>query len=313
MILALGNKLKLTIAALVLGVGIGSCSAPSSPVSNGPQSYGALATQNMADYYYPKEAGWTYVYKNTITEYDNGGNSVLSTYAGSTDTLRTLGYQGFNSPSGDPVYAFTVSHSVLTSRNSKNSIKLYYVKKGSSDNGGFIIGNDPTGFSNVDSVVATAAAIDTILYAIEGPARDVIYGNGSGSRTSMVDKIFYTAKNDVVQIWWYENGAMRTTRLIWEQDLQKNNEWAYAAAVGDQSTTWKVRDESDLVSTGAGQFDAVKVEAFTQNLKTSATEYKWWGVNTGLVKQYDEWRITNDGQNFRKKTKVRELVSASKN
>ncbi|HYE75929.1 MAG TPA: hypothetical protein VEF04_21470 [Blastocatellia bacterium] len=314
MILTLSNKLKLSAAALMLGVGIGACQAPSAPVGEGKPSYGALASQNMADYYYPKEAGWTYVYESTITEYDNGGNLMLANYSAGYDTLKTLGYQGFNSPSGDSVYAFSVTHSVVSGRNNKNRFQLYYVKKGSSDNGGFIVGNNPSGFSNVDSVSAVAAAIDTILYAIEGPARDIIYNAGSGgTRTTMTDKIFYTAKNDEVQIWWSEGGAMRTTRLIWQEDLIKNNEWAYAAAVGDQSTTWKVRDESDPVYTDAGNFDAVKVEAFTQGLKTSATEYKWWGVNKGLVKQYDEWRVTNDGQNFRKKVKVRELVSTVKN
>jgi hypothetical protein len=262
----------------------------------------------MADYYYPTEAGHTYIYKNTITEYANGGNQVLNTRIGGYDTLRTLGYQGYNSPEGDPVYAFSVTYRVSVDRNSKEAFQLYYVKKGSSNNGGFIADNDPTGFSNLGSVNAVTAAIDTILYAVEGPARDVIDG-GNGAKAYRTDIIYYTASQDFVNIWWNENGAMRQTRLIWNEDFVKNNEWSYAAAVGDPYTTWVVKDPDQQISTDAGTFTTAKIQAYTQNLNTSTTEYKWWGRNTGLVTQYDEWRVTDDGQNFRKKTKVRELIS----
>jgi hypothetical protein len=299
--------LRLAALLLLASIGISACSAPSSPAGSGEKSFGTLAT-NMADYYYPTEAGKTYIYNNTITEYANGGNQVINTYQGGQDTLRTLGYQGFNSPEGDPVYAFSVTYRVSSERNNKDVFPLYYVKKGSSNNGGFIEGNDPTGFSNVGVVNAVSAAIDTILYAVEGPARDVIDG-ATGTKSYRTDKIYFTAHQDYVNIWWNENGVMRQTRLIWNEDFVKNNDWSYAAAVGDPYTTWIVKDVDAQLTTGAGTFTTAKIQAFTQNLNTSTTEYKWWGRNTGLVTQYDEWRVTNDGQNFRKKTKVRELIS----
>ncbi|HET6513351.1 MAG TPA: hypothetical protein VFH43_14260 [Candidatus Kapabacteria bacterium] len=302
------QRLALAILFLSIGMGSSACNAPNSgPATAGDKSFGALAT-NMADYYYPTEEGHTYVYKNTITEFSNGGNQVMRTYTAGTDTLRTLGYQGFNSPNGDPVYAFSVTYRVSAERNNKDVFQLYYIPKGSSNNGGFITGNDPSGFSNVQSVNAVSAAIDTILYAVEGPARDVIDAP-STSKVWRTDKIFYTAHQDHVNIWWVENGAIRQTRLIWEQDFAKNDDWAYAAAVGDPYTTWVVKDVDAPLTTDAGNFTVAKIQAYTENLNTSTTEYKWWGRNTGLVRQYDEWRVTSDGQNFRKKTKVRELIS----
>lgn len=313
MIVNLNRKVRAAAAVLVMTASFGACNPPSAPVSAGSTSHGALVSQNMADYYYPTQPGWTYVYKQTITEYNNTGNQILSSYTGGYDTLKTLGYQGFLSPQGDSVFAFSVTYRVLQSKNTKDRFQLYYVKKGSSNNGGFIDNNNPTGISGIDSITAVAAAIDTILYAVEGPARDVIDNAlATGSRIYRTDKIYFTAKNDVVSIWWYEFGALRQTRLVWEEELTKNTEWQYAQPVGDENTYWSVKDENESISTTDGTFDAAKIQAFTQDLKTSTIEYKWWGANTGLVKQYDEWRVTSDGLNFQKKTKVRELISSSK-
>jgi hypothetical protein len=298
---------RLAAPLLLITFGISACTAPNTPAGSGEKSFGTLAT-NMADYYYPTEAGKTYVYSNTITEYVNGGNQVLRSYAGGSDTLRTLGYQGYNAPDGSPVYAFSVTYRVSAEMNTKTPFQLFYVKKGSSNNGGFITDNDPTGFTDLGTVNAVAAAIDTILYAVEGPARDVIDAEGT-TKVWRTDKIYFTAHQDYVNIWWNENGAMRRTRLIWEEDFVKNNEWAYAAAVGDPYTTWIIKDADAQLTTDAGTFTTAKIQAYTQNLNTSTTEYKWWGRNTGLVSQYDEWRVTDDGQNFRKKTKVRQLIS----
>jgi hypothetical protein len=264
----------------------------------------------MADYYYPTVAGKTYIYRNTVTEFANGGNQAPLSYVTSTDTLRTLGYQGYNAPDGSPVYAFSVTYRVCADRDNKDQFKLYYVTKGNSSNGGFITGNDPrmiANLSNISSVNMTSASIDTILYAVEGPARDVI--DGPGPKVYRTDVIYFTAKADIVNLWWNENGAMRQTRLIWDGDFVKNEEWSYASSVGDPYTLWEVSDVSALTTTPAGTFSTAKISAFTSSINTPTTEYKWWGRNTGLVSQYDEWRVTNDGQNFRKKTKLRELIS----
>jgi hypothetical protein len=297
---------RFAAALLLASLGMSACSAPSAPAGSGDQSFGTLAT-NMADYYYPTQSGKTYIYRNTITEYSNTGNQVLSVTQGAYDTLRTLGYQGFDSPEGAPVYAFSVTYRVNAENNDKQAFPLYYVKKGNSNNGGFIIGNDPTGIQNTASVNVVSAAIDTILYAVEGPARDVI--DGPGTKSYRTDKIYFTAHHDFVNIWWNENGAMRETRLIWNEDFVKNNEWNYSAAVGDPYTFWTIKNVDAQLTTGAGTFTTAKIQAYTDGLNTPTTEYKWWGRNAGLVKQYDEWRVTSDGQDFRKKTKVRELIS----
>lgn len=297
---------RLAALLLVVSLGVSACSAPSGPVGSSDNSFGTLAA-NMADYYYPTTGGKTYIYKNTITEYNNGGNKVAETYVGGYDTVRLLGHQGFNAPDGSPISAFSVTYRVTADRNNKNSFPLYYVKKGNSNNGGFIVGNDPTGMSNVASLNVVTAAIDTILYAVEGPIRDII--DGPGTKSYRTDKIYYTANADHVNIWWVENGAIRKTRLCWDGDFTKNDEWNYAIAVGDPYTYWSVKNPDTQVTTPAGTFTTAQIEVFTENLNTSTAEYKWWGRNTGLVKQYDEWRVTSDGSDFRKKTKVRELIS----
>src|SRR3954467_5055064 len=125
---------RFAAALLLASLGMSACSAPSAPAGSGDQSFGTLAT-NMADYYYPTQSGKTYIYRNTITEYSNTGNQVLSVTQGAYDTLRTLGYQGFDSPEGDPVYAFSVTYRVNAENNDKQAFPLYYVKKGNSNNG----------------------------------------------------------------------------------------------------------------------------------------------------------------------------------
>jgi hypothetical protein len=302
------NPIRFAASLLLISIGIGACSAPSTPAGSSDKSFGATGV-TMADFYYPKQAGVTYVYRNTISEYASNGNQLLSTYLGSTDTLRTLGYQGYNSPEGDPVYAFSVTYRVSPERNNKDVFPIYYVKKGSSNNGGFIAGNNPAGISNVSSINAVSSAIDTILYAVEGPARDIIDNVSSSGNVYRTDILYFTSTATEIKIWWSENGTMRETRLVWDGETIRNADWAYAAAVGDPYTTWTIKDGSTQVQTGAGSFNAAKVEVYTENLNTSTTEYKWWAPNTGLVKQFDEWRVTSDGQNFRRKTKVRELIS----
>jgi hypothetical protein len=307
------NSMKLNFSALLLllGLGVASCSEPSAPVGAGSDSYGTLSGRDMRDYYYPRQAGWTYIYKNTFAVYDGTSNTVGSTVVGSIDTLRTRGFSNVT-PGGDSLYAMDISYRVLSNFANKNRFNLYYFKKGQSNNGGFIVGNNPTGFdrSDLDSISTVSSSIDTILYATEGPTRDLI-DNPASTSTRYVrnDRIFYSAKGDSVYIWFKEGSTMRKVRQLWYSDFEKNADWQYAT--WDNYTYFKVGNEDVSVSTEAGNFSAAELDVITEDLNTPVKEVKYWGNNTGLVKQYDEWRTTTDGVNYTRKSKVRELISRS--
>jgi hypothetical protein len=306
-------KLHLSAVLVLLGLGVASCSEPSAPVGAGSDSYGVLAGKEMRDYYYPREAGWTYIYKNTFTEYVGTSNTVATSVIGSYDTLRTRGFTSIT-PAGDTMYTMDVSYRVLSNFANKNRFNLYYFKKGQSNNGGFIVGNNPTGFnsSDLDSISSVAAAIDTILYAVEGPTRDLIDNpNASGSRVTRYDRIYFSAKGDSVSLWFLEGTTFRKIRQMWYQEFDKNDDWQYAT--WDNYTYFKVADEDVTVSTPAGSFTAAELDVITEGLNTPVKETKYWGVGAGLIKQFDEWRTTSDGTNYTKRTKVRELISRTYN
>jgi hypothetical protein len=305
------KSLSIALLALV-GLSISSCSEPNAPVGTGGKSFGALST-DARDYYYPRQAGWTYIYKNTITEYVGTSNTVASTTTGSIDTLRTRGFVGFT-PEGDSMYAMDVTYRVLGNFANKNRFNLFYFKKGQSNNGGFITGNNPAGFNraDLDSVSTVSASIDTILYAVEGPTRDLIDNPASANtRYTRTDRIFYSASSDSVYIWYKEGLTIRKVRQLWEGDFIKNDDWRYSD--WDNYTYLKVGDEDVTVSTDAGAFTCAQLQVVTDQLNTPVVEAKYFGFQTGLVKQFDEWRVTSDGANYTRKTKARELISRSYN
>lgn len=306
-------KLHISALLVLLGLGVASCSEPMAPAGAGSDSYGVISGRDMRDYYYPRQAGWTYIYKNTFTEYSGTSNTVASTVTGSYDTLRTRGFSSITAE-GDTLYAMDVTYRVLSNYANKNRFNLYYFKKGQSNNGGFIVGNNPASYnrSDLDSISTVAASIDTILYATEGPTRDLIdNAYATGSRLVRTDRIYFSAKGDSVFLWFKEGTTIRKIRQMWYKDFDKNLDWQYAT--WDNYTYFKVADEDVSVSTDAGTFTAAELDVITEDLNTPVKETKFWGLNAGLVKQYDEWRTTTDGINYTKKSKVRELITRSYN
>lgn len=304
--------MKISILALfLLAIGISSCAVDEMPVASGDSAYGLLSDKNMCDYYYPKQAGWTYVYQNTIQEMTTSGSKVLASFAGPFDTVRTLGFQGF-SPDGDTLYGVDVTYRVLLQYGVKNPLTLYYVKQGSSHNGGFIVGNNPTGYTTgtIGSITTAPAAIDTILYAVDGPLRDVIDSyNPNAQYQIRTDRILFTAKEDSVVLWYHDGPTMpfRRVRQLWYKNFDKNDDWQYAT--WDHYTYFKVADADVAVPTLAGAFQSAEIQVTTEDLNTPVKEFKYWAQGTGLVKQIDEWRITSDGTYFKKRIKTRELMS----
>jgi hypothetical protein len=312
MIINTSMKSLTTALLLLVGLSISSCSEPNTPVGAGGKSFGALSN-DARDYFYPRQAGWTYVYKNTFTEYVGITNTVANTVTGSIDTLRTRGFVAMT-PEGDSLYAMDVTYRVLSNFANKNRFNLFYFKKGQSNNGGFIIGNNPSGFNraDLDSVSTVSASIDTILYAVEGPTRDLIDNPTSGNtKYTRTDRIYYSASHDSVYIWYKEGTTMRKVRQLWDADFEKNDAWRYSD--WDTYTYLKVSNEDVDVSTEAGTFTCAQLQVITDHLNTPVIESKMFGFQTGLVRQFDEWRVTSDGANYTRKSKSRELISRSFN
>lgn len=295
--------------AIAIGLGLQACAEPDLNITEGSTSYGALATTRMSEYFYPREAGWKYVYSSSIEEY-NGG-SLDRTVAGGHDTLRTLGFQNMYSPSGDSMFAFSVTYRVLASKNTHEPFDLHYVKKANGKKGGFIVGNDPAGFANVQSISTSARAIDTILYVVEGPTRDVIDNyNSTATREYRTDKIFFTAHNDSVVLWYKEGNVFRRTRQVWYQDFERGDEWRYG--LWENSTYSEVRDENSWLTTDAGTYRCAKIDVYSTNINTETEERKWYGFQSGLIQQRDVWHVTTNGRTFHKRVRTRVLISAEK-
>jgi hypothetical protein len=114
-----------------------------------------------------------------------------------------------------------------------------------------------------------------------------------------------------VFIWYKEGTVMRKVRQLWDDDFEKNDAWRYSD--WDTYTYLKVNDEDVDVSTEAGTFTCAQLQVVTDHLNTPVIESKQFGFQTGLVRQFDEWRVTSDGANYTRKAKTRELISRSYN
>src|SRR3989442_5144814 len=85
----------LTLAVLAFGLASGvltSCSVSTDGPAGPGASHGALASNNMCDYYYSKLAGYTYAFSNVENIYNADGS--VTTLTGAPDTVRTLGQIG---------------------------------------------------------------------------------------------------------------------------------------------------------------------------------------------------------------------------
>lgn len=319
------------IAALSLCGLLASCelTPPGDPAS-GTTSFGTLASSNMQDYYYPHEAGWKYVYKNTI-EVDplfSGGGPTVTTVL-SYDTLRTLGFYG-SAPNGDSIFAAVISYRVASDYMGRMPMDLYYVPKNNDPEQGWVL----DGPNPIEEAVAFTkpkpkpVSTDTILACLAGPIKKRIdpgYTGTTGAWQS--DTLWYTAYRDSVVIWEraFINAPLKRARNIFLFDLKKSVQgWQYGA--WEASTYWDVVDDDQWVTVGAGTFRSAKIKAYTDDNTTGVrlpiTEHKWFAYTRGLCKQVDKWKSTNgtysgstqSNSNLKKwqNELTHELVSASK-
>jgi hypothetical protein len=323
--------MKHTLSAfflLVLGFafssGLSSCSVnPNGPAVDGA-AHGLLGSENMSDYYYKREAGWTYVYSNVEKIY-NANGTVASTLTGSQDTVRTLGFDGF-APNGDSLFRVEISYRVLTMYANRPMIEIFYLPSthGNSTHGAFIDAQNPTTITGCTLMGKRPRPVstDTILAGLVGRIRtlaDDFSNSSQNSYTWQRDTVWVTSRLDTVFVWEYipGNPNMVQSRCVFLRDFKNNDSWGYDLInAPDFGTTYFVVDKNSSLTTPAGTFSNcanIRVKTTEIESKDFNRENKWYACGYGPVYQYDWWYVTTDGTNFNKQDFTRTLISISHN
>ncbi len=317
-------SLKYLLPVLVLGAILSACSQqPSGPVAGGGASYGALGSQDMSDYYYKKQAGWVYAFKNVQHIYDNVDDENPATeLIGADDTVFSMGYDGLAPRDGDSLFRYQIKYRLTDdSHNWQNGAQMsvYYVGS-SPTNGGFIDFNtDPSTISGsvfLGKPRPRPVSTDTILAGIAGLVRTQTDDfTNAANYVWKTDTLWTTSKGDSTFIWekFTPGGPLLPSRLIFVRNFTQNTKWTYDQLLGG-TTSFKVVDPDQQVTVDAGTYNhCVKVLVNTTGVSDDIpiSEYKWFACGTGIIKQKDVWRMTTDGTNFTKQDFVRTLKSCT--
>ncbi|MDP4199484.1 MAG: hypothetical protein Q8922_02920 [Bacteroidota bacterium] len=320
------NMKTLTFLALVIGllsVTTTGCSVdPAGPAMSGAE-HGLLGSTNMSDYYYKRDAGWTYVYQNVEKIYDTNG-SVVHTLTGAPDTVRTMGFDGF-APNGDSLFRIEITYRILSTYAGLPYLDVYYIPstKKNSTNGAFVDGG-VTGLTGETVLLKKPRPVstDTILAGLVGRVRttvDDFTNNSANSYTWQKDTLWVTSRLDTVFIWEYLPGTTTKvqSRCLFLRDFQNNDSWAYDIINAPNYGTYYFVDDKDCsMTTAAGTFShCVNVAVQTTEIedKDFNRENKWYACFYGPVYQYDWWYVTTDGNSFNKEDFSRSLVSVTHN
>jgi len=313
---------RIMTGALALFAGafsLASCTMdPQAPAASGGISYGALASNNMRDYYYPTKAGYTYVYRHTEKRYDKDG-ALVSSIAGAYDTLTTLGFKRM-SPSGDSLTAFVLKYRLLAQYAGRQVMALPYVlKKANRDDGAWFEGDAIQESQEDEAQFITnpkpkPVGTDTILAGIAGRVKSVADAFAStGARVWQSDTIYFQAERDSVVIWEHDihTGRLFRGRLLFYKDAKNNSKWQYGLWEG--STYFDVDDVDDVVNVPAGAYRSIDIAVTTPDVYAPIKEHKWFGYTAGLIKQIDTYYLTTTGK-LKDKFKaemIRDLISVT--
>ena len=324
------NHFKLSAAlffvvSAIASFTLSSCSVnPGGPAVSGAAHGGLLPTDNMSDYYYKRDAGWTYVYSNVEKIYDANGN-VSSTLTGSNDTVRTMGFDGF-APNGDSLFRVEITYRVLGSWANRPFMNIRYLPstQQNSTHGAFVDGPANTQPSGTLSMFKRPRPVstDTILAGLVGRIRTVADDFANSPDSIFVwqkDTVWVTSRLDTVFVWEYLPGTFTKvqSRCLFLRDFQNNDSWYYDIINSPNcGTTCFVDDKDASVTTSAGTFaHCVNIRMKTTEIESKDfnRENKYYAFGYGPVYQYDWWYVTTDGSNFNKQDFTRSLVSISHN
>ena len=318
------QKIWLRLFALLAlgGATLTSCAvSPNGPASTGA-SHGSLSNGDVSNYYYKKDAGWTYVFSNVENIYPNSSQHCLggcrpTTLTGANDTVRTMGFDGF-APNGDSLFRVEISYRVSTTWAGRPDVSLYYVTPSYFHQGafvdGYVYGEQPMGGKK------KSVSTDTILAGVVGRIRTMCDDfTNMGSYTWQIDTLWFSSHADSVYIW--ENiGTSGTTlirsRCVFVKNFRQNSSWVYDLVNVPTSTYLVVADPSTYVSVPGGYFsDVANIRVYTPEVEdkgfNNENRYYAWGV--GAVYQYDVWYVTTNGTTFNKEDFTRSLTSLTHN
>lgn len=297
--------------------------SPEGPAGPGA-SHGTLGSSNMSDYYYHKDAGWTYVYQNVENIYNNDGTT--TTLTGANDTVRTLGFDGLAS-NGDSLFRYQVTYRVLSKYAGRQPFDIYYVglsgntsSSSNGSNGAFVA--DGVSLNNMTPMQKRPRPVstDTILAGIAGLIRTRVDDfSNVGSYVWQVDTLWCSSHADSVFIWEHAGltGPIIKERCIFTQNFSQNSTWTYDVINNPNPTTSCVvvtPNQSMTCSTGTYPYVVdIRIKTSEVDDKNFNREYKWYACGVGPVVQYDWWKITSDGSNTIQQDFTRSLISLTHN
>jgi len=307
------------IAPLVIvGATLSSCAvSPEGPATSGA-SHGSLGSVDMRDYYYKSEAGWTYVYQNVQKIYNQFG-LVSQTRTGANDTVRTMGFDGFEPSTGDSLFRYEISYRVKADYAGRLDMDMNYLPSTRSwlSHGAFVDGN-----ANLNGMVTMQrrprpVSTDTILAGIVGRIRTTADDfTNNGDYVWQKDTLWTTQHMDSVFVWERFNpgGPLMKSRCMFTKEFQLLNSWTYDVVNNPSTTSLQtVWPDMNMTVNGNSYSHVAMFRVYTAEVDDQDfnREYKYFACGTGPVYQYDWWYVTTDGSHFNKQDFTRTLLSVS--
>lgn len=315
------NLLWLKRLALV-GISATALSAcavsPDGPAGPGA-THGSLGSSSMSDYYYHKDAGWTYVYQNVENIYNADGST--TTLKGANDTVRTLGFDGIAS-NGDSLFRYEVTYRVSSQYAGRNPFDIYYVGLHGSNgaNAAFVADGISIGGMTPMQKRPRPVSTDTILAGIAGLIRTRVDNFANiGPYAWQRDTLWCSSHLDSVFIWEHQNltGPIVQERCIFTQDFTQNASWVYDVINNPTPTTnCYVVTPNTSMSCGTGSYPyvaGIQIQTTELNDKKFNQELKYFACGIGPIVQYDWWKVTSDGNTATQQDFTRSLISLTHN
>jgi len=302
------NSVLRKVSVLFLSLFLASCALePTGPYAPSTQVNGTLAGTQMNDYYYPRTAGYLYVYSNVFRSYDNGDQNAPRVVNGPNDSLYTLGFID-TTQSGDSIFAYKIKYKVLSSQTGRPKMSLHYLPASQNFVGAFIDGSQSIqGDVYALNPSTRGASVDSIMGAAAGRVRMISNDFTSGeSSVWQMDTIYFGYEGDSVYTFQKNSqGQWIRSRLIFARQVYDGDSWQNA--YWNTTTRFNVLNADSNISTAAGNYNVVKIGVTTSAYNLPLTEHKYFGFKGGLIKQVDSWRVTSDGSNAKLQSLTREV------
>jgi hypothetical protein len=251
-----------------------------------------------SDYWYPHAKGLVIVYSNTDTLFNVATSSFTVTH-GLNDTVKSLGYQGIFSPSGDSLFAVVATYLVWVDCGGRGVTTLRYLPQGTGCPGAFIEGSASISGETTTSLPASREVSgDSIAGALAGRLKSFGGSCSAGSKVWQKDTIYFTSIGDSVVLWNHANplGPITPFKSVFLRLITLGDSWRIATDL--DSSTYAVGSTSTSVTVPAGTYDAILLTVASPQYHLPLIEKKYFTQGVGLIRQEDSWNVTTDGITF---------------